>query len=213
MKKTTRTPASNDPADTALPQVERLIAGEHHDPHSILGVHPFENKERITIRAFHPDAVEADLSIDSGAHKPMKKIHPGGLFSVHMTNDTWPVNYRVKFIFDNGDEWERMDPYRFLPTLGELDQYLAGEGTHQRLYERLGAHPRAIDDVEGVSFAVWAPNARRVSVIGDFNRWDGRIYPIRCLGTTAICELFVPGLTSGELYKLVIKIRDGNFRT
>ena len=104
------------------------------------------------------------------------------------------------------------DPYRFLPTLGELDLYLAGEGRHEELYAKLGAHPREMDGVEGTAFAVWAPAARSVSVVGDFNGWDGRLHPMRSLGPTGIWELFVPGLEHGANYKFEIRAQNGGRR-
>jgi 1,4-alpha-glucan branching enzyme len=102
------------------------------------------------------------------------------------------------------------DPYAFLPTLGELDLHLAGEGRHERLWEKLGAHPRTIDGVDGVAFAVWAPNARSVRVVGDFNSWDGRLHPMRSLGPSGIWELFVPGVPEGSLYKFEVAAAQGN---
>ena len=104
-----------------------------------------------------------------------------------------PLRYRLRFHFADGRTWERDDPYRFLPTLGELDLHLFGEGTHRRLWQHLGAHPRRVDGTAGVAFAVWAPNAQRVSVVGDFCGWDGRLFPMRQLGSSGVFELFVPG--------------------
>src|SRR5690606_14253154 len=101
------------------------------------------------------------------------------------------------------------DPYRFPPLLGELDLYLMGEGKHRRLYERMGAHPETIDGIDGVMFAVWAPNAARVSVVGDFNRWDGRCHVMRRRHESGIWELFIPGLERGETYKYEIKGPEG----
>ena len=120
--------------------------------------------------------------------------------------------YRLRFDFPSGDSWERDDPYRFAPTFGELDLHLMGEGRHHRLYEKLGAHPRTITGTAGVSFAVWAPNARRVSVLGEFNRWDGRLFPMRSMGAAGIWEIFVPGIGVKEMYKFEVKTRDGHLR-
>ncbi|MCK4727480.1 MAG: 1,4-alpha-glucan branching enzyme, partial [Desulfobacterales bacterium] len=99
-----------------------------------------------------------------------------------------------------------------MPTLGDIDLYLAGEGTHHRLYERLGAHLCDMDGVSGVSFAVWAPSAKRISLVGDFNNWDGRLFPMRRMGASGIWELFVPGLKAGTLYKYEIKTASGDLR-
>ncbi|HEX5580303.1 MAG TPA: 1,4-alpha-glucan branching protein GlgB, partial [Gemmatimonadaceae bacterium] len=114
-----------------------------------------------------------------------------------------------RFHFASGDVWEREDPYRFTPTVGELDLHLFGEGRHRRLWEMMGAHPATVDGVAGTRFAVWAPNARRVSVIGHFNRWDGRVYPMRVLGGSGVWEIFVPGVGAGDLYKYEILTREG----
>ena len=102
----------------------------------------------------------------------------GGVFEAFVPRPPGSA-YRVRFRFDGGASWERDDPYRFLPTLGEVDVHLIHEGTHHRLWEVLGAHVRTVDGVPGVAFSVWAPNARRVSVVGDFARWDGRLFPMR----------------------------------
>ena len=113
----------------------------------------------------------------------------------------------MRFHFADGTSWEGDDPYRFPATLGELDLHLFGEGTHRALWKVLGAHPMVQDGVDGVRFAVWAPRARRVSVVGDFCDWDGRRLPMRRLGTSGVFELFVPGVGRGALYKYEIKTR------
>ena len=188
-------------------EVERLIAGEHSDPHRILGVHPVEgpDKSLVVIRAFHPDAKTAEVLLDDGQSVFMTSIHKGGLFGVAISGKSLPFPYRIRFRFSDDNTWEYADPYRFLPSLGEMDIHLISEGTHQRLYEFLGAHLRTLDGISGTSFAVWAPNARRVSVIGSFNRWDGRTFPMRVLGFSGIWELFVPGVEEGALYRFEIK--------
>jgi 1,4-alpha-glucan branching enzyme len=187
--------------------IERLVRVEHPDPHSILGVHPYamNRKEGLVVRAFHPDAMRADLLIKGRKPVVMKECHAGGLFAAFISDRRLPLSYRLRFTFADGNHWESDAPYRFLPTLGEIDLYLAGQGSHQRLYEKLGAHLREIDGVAGVSFAVWAPSAKRVSVVGAFNRWDGRLFPMRQMGASGIWELFVPGLGPGALYKYEIK--------
>lgn len=194
--------------------LERLIRVEHSDPHSILGAHPFtlNGKDGIVVRAFHPDAVSAEML--TGGRNPclMEKCHPGGLFAFFLPRRRLPLAYTLRFYFDNGDSWQSDAPYRFFPTLGDTDLYLAGEGTHHRLYEKLGAHLRIMDGVSGVSFAVWAPRAQRVSVVGSFNGWDGRLFPMRAMGASGIWEIFVPGLGPGTLYKYEIKTANGNLR-
>jgi 1,4-alpha-glucan branching enzyme len=122
------------------------------------------------------------------------------------------VRYRVRFTFADGNTWEREDPYRFGPTIGDVDLHLINEGTHELLYDVLGAHPRTHEGTDGVSFAVWAPNARSVRIVGDFDRWDGRLLPMRSMGVSGVWELFVPGIGVGELYKFEVLGRDGTLR-
>jgi 1,4-alpha-glucan branching enzyme len=195
-------------------EVERLVAGEHSDPHRILGAHPSQEQGEtgVVIRAFHPDAKGVEVCIENREVISLAKVHERGLFAGEVDGHEWPFHYRLVFHFADGATWDSEDPYRFLPSLGELDLHLTAEGTHQRLYQCLGAHPRIMDGVKGVAFAVWAPNARRVSLIGDFNRWDGRLYPMRSMGSSGIWELFVPELEPGALYKFEIKTREGALR-
>ncbi len=198
-----------------LPEdIERLIRVEHPDPHSILGAHRYTIKDKagIVVRAFHPEAIKAEVLIQGSKPFLMEKCHTGGLFAAFIPEQRLPFRYRIRFTFVDGSDWESHAPYRFLPTLGDMDLYLAGEGTHHRLYERLGAHLREMDGVSGVSFAVWAPNAKRISVVGDFNNWDGRLFPMRQMGASGIWELFVPGLKAGTLYKYEIKTPKGDLR-
>jgi len=192
---------------TSLKDIKRIVRVEHSDPHSVLGAHPARigDEEGVIIRAFHPDAVQTELIID-GDRIPMDK--PGkdeGLFWCFLPDRSLPLRYLFLFRFPDGSEWKSDTPYRFLPTLGELDLHFVGEGRHYNLYEKLGAHPREMDGAQGTSFAVWAPNARRVSVVGEFNNWDGRLYPMRSMGGSGVWELFIPGVKAGELYKYEIK--------
>ena len=163
----------------------RLARGEHHDPHAILGAHPTTGG--TLIRAFHPDANAAWLVAPNGGAASMDALGDG--LWAGLVPDLRPgqFTYRVRFGFPDGNTWELDDPYRFAPTLGEVDLHLIGEGTHERLYDVLGAHPRTHEGVDGVSFAVWAPNARSVRIVGDFDRWDGRLMPMRSLGAIAAC--------------------------
>ena len=191
-----------DPDDAA-----RLTAGQHHNPHAILGLHGGEHGS--VVRAFHPEAVSVDLLRDDSA-APMEMLG-AGLWAV--STDLEPGDaYRLRFRFADGNDWERDDPYRFMPTLGELDLHLINEGSHERLWEVLGAHPRELDGTPGVAFAVWAPNARGVRVVGDFDRWDGRLFPMRSLGASGVWELFVPRIAAGELYKYEVLGADGKLR-
>ncbi len=195
--------------------VSALLAGESRDPHAILGAHPTgaSGGPGGIVRAFHPDAVRAELLIPGVPATALEPI-TGGLFAAALPELEFPSPaYQIRFGFADGGELTRTDPYRFTPTLGDLDLHLAGEGRHLRQYEKLGAHLREVDGVKGVSFSVWAPNARRVSLVGEFNQWDGRQLPMRLMGASGIWELFVPGLRRGALYKFEIKTAEGFLRT
>ncbi len=187
----------------------RLLAGDHHEPHALLGIH--SQAGRLVLRAFHPDAAGCDLVRDG---RPDAALQPmgQGLFSLIVDDLNCQDNYRLRFRFADGATWERGDPYGFLPTVGETDTYLLGEGTHRQLYRALGSRVTTQGGVKGTAFAVWAPNARRVSLIGDFCNWDGRLLPMRSLGASGVWELFVPGVEVGTLYKFEIKAQDGSLR-
>jgi 1,4-alpha-glucan branching enzyme len=183
-----------------------LAAGEHADPHRILGPHGEE------LRAFHPDAVAAACVLPDGRAVPLPRIDGSGCFAGPVAPLPLPPTYQIRFEFADGSTWQHEDPYRFAPTIGDLDLHLFGEGTHRRLWTCLGAHRRTIDGVTGVSFAVWAPAAVRVSVVGDFCRWDGRLLPMRQLGSSGVFELFLPGVDAGTLYKYEIRTAAGAIR-
>ncbi len=197
-----------------MAKVRALIKGDLSDPHSLLGIHPVLDgkKAYAVIRAYHPDAAGAHLVIDDRPFKEMEKIHDGGVFAATMDMSLFNKTYKIRFNFANGDVSEHIDPYKFMPTLGEIDLHLAGEGTHEHLYDKLGAQLISIDGVDGVSFALWAPNAKRVSVVGDFNNWDGRLHPMRQMGSSGIWEIFIPGLEEGAHYKFEIKTKDDLLR-
>ncbi len=192
--------------------LNRLISGEHHDPHSVLGAHEYD--DHTVVRAYRPHAVEV-VALVGGERYPFQHIE-AGLFAVALPF-TNLVDYRLEVAYAAGDGQDVhsvADAYRFLPTLGEIDLHLFAEGRHERLWEILGAHPRRFDTpdgvVEGVSFAVWAPNAKGVSLIGEFNHWDGNEAQLRVLGSTGVWELFWPGFEIGELYKFRVHGADGS---
>ncbi|GAC1651647.1 MAG: 1,4-alpha-glucan branching protein GlgB [Gemmatimonadaceae bacterium] len=191
----------------------RLLSNDHASPHAVLGAHPVvvDGRTGVVIRAFHPGATAATCLRDDGAAVELT-AQGGGLFAAFLPDAPLPPAYRLRFAFPDGATWERGDPYRFLPTVGEVDLHLFNEGTHHRLWEKLGAHVRTIDGVRGTSFAVWAPNARRVSVVGSFCGWDGRMYPMRLLGSSGVWELFIPDVGEGALYKFEILTREGQLR-
>ncbi|MBN9634326.1 MAG: 1,4-alpha-glucan branching protein GlgB, partial [Actinobacteria bacterium] len=185
----------------------RLLAGEHHDPHSILGAH--EYGKRTVIRALRPHATGVTALIGKKRY-PMEAIEDG-VFAVEVPFAKL-ADYRFEVEYPGDVLHVTADPYRFLPTLGDMDLHLLAEGRHERLWEILGAQPRSFTTpdgvVDGFSFAVWAPNAKGVNLIGDFNHWDGSEAPMRALGSSGVWELFWPGFEAGSLYKF--RIRSGN---
>ena len=188
----------------------RLARGDHSDPHQLLGAH--ETDDGVVIRVLRPDARRAEVILDDGRTVPAERSEHEAVLTALVPGRTLPLRYRIRLFLSDDAVVEVEDPYRFLPSVGEMDQYLFAEGTHWRLWGCLGAHPRTLDGVDGVAFAVWAPNARRVSVVGDFCGWDGRLYPMRQLGISGVFELFVPGVRPGALYKYEIKTRSGMLR-
>jgi 1,4-alpha-glucan branching enzyme len=192
------------PTSAVRQEIKRLVRGEHHDPHHVLGAHP--GGGRVTVRALRPDATA--MTVLLGDDKvPMARVHQDGVFEGSFTGDRVP-DYRLEVVY--GEQTLVVeDPYRFLPTVSDDDLRRFAEGRHERLWEALGAHPRVLDGVPGTAFAVWAPNARAVRVVGDFNIWDGRINPMRSLGSSGVWELFVPGVGQGARYKYEVVGADG----
>ena len=192
--------------------IERLIRAEHWDPFCVLGPHTVTaNGKRATlVRAFLPEAVEAYLLPgDQGTGPvPMTSMHAEGLFEATVPPMGEKPRYRLRVTDRRGGVTERHDPYAYPPLLSDFDLHLFGEGRLHRAYEILGAHLHTVDDVAGVRFAVWAPNALRVSVVGDFNGWDGRRHPMRSRGATGLWELFIPDIPEGSNYKYEIRPRD-----
>jgi 1,4-alpha-glucan branching enzyme len=197
----------------SLEEIERIVHAEHSDPFHILGAHPaeVEGKPAIAIRAFLPQTDRAwVVRLDGrGNPAPLERVHPQGFFEAVFRDETILFPYRLRV--ENGGQHEFEDPYRFPPVLTEFDLHLFAEGTHYNTYEKLGAHVTEAQGVRGVVFAVWAPNALRVSVVGNFNSWDGRRHPMRSRGSTGIWELFIPGLRDGEIYKYEVKGRYNNY--
>jgi 1,4-alpha-glucan branching enzyme len=185
-------------------QVSWLRGGACRDPHALLGAHPLRpgRKRGVVVRAWLPGA----RAVVARARKTTVPLQPvgDGLFEGTFSTATLPLAYRLLVTDAQGVAHEVEDPYRFLPTLGELDLHLFNEGRHLRLWEKLGAHPRVVDGVEGTAFAVWAPTAQRVAVIGTFNGWDEGRHPMRVLGASGVFELFLPGVAPGALYKFAI---------
>ena len=200
--------------DPQLPNFDfqGFLNGDCGDPGSVFGMRPLASGgSGLGVRAFLPRAARVEL-LDAATGEAvalLRMTHPEGIFEAVLpgAGQAFPYRFRVHGWGPGPRELE--DPYRFQPALGELDLYLMAEGTHLRLYEKLGAHPSVQDGVPGVDFAVWAPNARRVSVVGQFNNWDGRRHLLRPFGTSGVWELFVPHLADGDLYKFELKSADG----
>jgi len=183
--------------------IELLVRGEHSDPFRVLG--PHKSKNGFSIRCFLPGEKEAWVVIGRKRYK-MSLLDEAGFFSVDIQSKKTELLYEIEA---GGRRFQ--DPYRFPPLLSDFDLHLIGEGTHYKKYEKLGSHIREIDSVKGVHFAVWAPNARRVSVVGDFNRWDGRIHPMRKHPSVGIWEIFIPSLGEGTIYKYEVLTNYGSF--
>ena len=191
-------------------EVEAIAKSDHQDPFSVLGMHDIEyNGERaIVVRAHFTDAREAFVYVmaENKLH-PMARIPNTGFFEAVFPERQEFFRYQLELVSEDGERRRFHDVYSFLPILSEDDLYLYGEGKHYRIYDKLGCHLMTIDGVAGALFAVWAPNAKRVSVVGDFNNWDGRKHLMRLRGLSGIWELFIPGMKEGELYKFEIKTR------
>jgi len=192
-------------------RVSSLLAARNADPFGLLGRHPVDSPQgRLwSVRAFQPRAVQAQIILAGQPTAiPMHRLRDTGFFEAMLPapSDTAPApsSYRLRFRNEYGDVWETHDTYAFPFLLSEFDLYLMGEGRHYDTYEKLGAHVKTLEGVTGVHFAVWAPNARRVSVVGDFNWWDGRVNPMRARGNSGIWELFVPEFDEGVIYKYEI---------
>ena len=191
--------------------IKALVEGAHYSPYDILGIHESDDPDpALVVRTFQPYARYVEvLDLRNERSWPMKKNHAAGFFEAEMPLEP-RFPYRLRMTGYDGHVWELDDPYRFPLQITDFDLYLHGEGTHYRTYKRMGAHPITIDGVEGVHFAVWAPNAMRVSVIGEFNRWDGRHHPMQNRGSSGLWEIFIPSLKPGDLYKFEIKGRNGH---
>ncbi len=187
--------------------LDALARGIHATPADLLGL--FVENGRAIARAWLPHAAAADLlDLETGAVHSMRRIHPAGIFEWHGTASR-PFRYRLRATDSRGDVAVLEDPWRFPPWLGDFDLHLFHEGTNYRAYQKMGAHLRVAEGVPGCHFAVWAPNARRVSVVGSFNQWDGRRHPMHRRGLGGVWELFIPGVEAGALYKFEVLGADG----
>ena len=188
-------------------EVDALVQGVHNNPHHILGMH--ECIDDVYINAYLPGAkVVNAIEVSTKRKYTLVSERVPGFFSI-VIKDKKPFEYKLNVRFDDGEEVTYFDPYVFEPVIDPIDVSLFNEGKHYEIYEKMGAHPMTVDGVEGVLFAVWAPNADRVSVVGNFNHWDGRRHPMRKLDYSGIFELFIPGDFVDEIYKFEIRAKSG----
>ncbi len=198
---------------TKLYDIFHIVNGEHSDPHTVLGMHEMEEDGRkaVVVRAFLPYA--AGITVIDYANKrkkyPMERLHADGFFEVTIADREEWFRYQLEYTDVDGNTWRSYDPYSFSPTLSEFDRHLFGAGTHYEIYEKMGGRLMTHEGARGAAFSVWAPNAKAVSVIGDFNNWDARRSPMRRLGESGIWELFLPAAAEGDKYKFHVTQCDG----
>ncbi len=189
--------------------ITALVQGRHQQPHDLLGQHL--EPAGLRIRVLRPMARSVRVRFEDGEELALEH-EAEGVWTAVRPETTRTMDYRLLVAWDDGIEHEQDDPYRFAPTLGEVDLHLVGEGRHEQLWTVLGArvhsYPGPMGEVRGTSFAVWAPRAKAVRVVGDFNGWDGRVHPMRHLGSSGVWELFVPGVGAGAVYKYEIRGAD-----
>jgi 1,4-alpha-glucan branching enzyme len=186
--------------------LDTVAAGAHHDPHAVLGLH--QEGRQWAVRTRRPLARTVTAVFADGTETPMTHVRAGIWEGAHTGV---PGPYRVVATYDDGTTYVAADPYRFSPSITEFDLHLIGEGRHEELWNALGAHVREHDGFPGVSFTVWAPNARAVRVVGDFNSWDGQGHAMRSMGGTGVWEVFIPDLAAGTTYKFEILTRAGHW--
>ena len=200
-------------SDVSIPTVEQgsldaLVGAYHGDPFAVLGMH--QVGEHLTVRVFRPEARAVTVrEVDGQREWPAVQVHADGFFEAVLEGAEQRFRYALAFTAHDGQAWTERDPYSFGTILGPLDLHLFAEGQHWQLYEKLGAHLTEIDGARGTTFHVWAPNAQRVSVVGDFNRWDGRVHPLRKLLGCGVWEIFLPGVGEGAHYKFEVKQAHG----
>lgn len=186
-------------------EMQAIINGDHGNVFSVLGIHRDKGSKEVFIRAYHPNTKSIELIKNDGTSLgQMSKLDERGFYQINLGQ---VENFAYKFKIENdlGNTYIQDDPYRFQSNIGDIDVYLFAEGNHLDMYKKLGAHVMTMDGVSGVSFAVWAPNAKRVSVVGSFNNWDGRVNVMRKHPTCGVWDIFIPGIGQGEIYKFEIK--------
>jgi 1,4-alpha-glucan branching enzyme len=196
-------------------ELRSLVELKHQSPHTLLGMHPLGGGSGLVVRALLPDAAGVEVQPVHEKSKPhfaLQRLPGTDVFEGVSRSAKKVYAYDLVITTHQGQVRRTRDAFSFLPTLGESDLFLFGKGDERKIYEKLGAQLRTIDGVHGVSFAVWAPNAQRVSVVGDFNRWDGRCHPLRLLGASGVWEIFIPGVGEGAHYKFEIRDAHGNIK-
>lgn len=212
-KETSQEKTGAEARDAVPAEVQLILDARHGDPFGFLGLHQSPEGEGLTVRSFHPHVRSVSVLIEGAEHK-MEQVHPAGMFQVSFNDRSERFDYELKIEEFSGNETVTRDPYQFPSTIGDQDSYYFGEGNHRRLWRVLGAQLMSctpVDgdvEIEGTRFAVWAPNAWRVSVVGDFNQWDGRVHPMR--NRNGVWEVFVPGVSAGAHYKFEVVGREGN---
>src|SRR5438094_390165 len=198
-----------DIAGVPRDEVSRFVAGTHSDPFRVLG--PHRVGDDLEIRVFRPDARAVEIIFDRESEKPIsaESIHQDGFFCATVPGATRDVPYRLRLTAWDGSQQTTRDPYQYGAIMGEMDLHLFAEGQDWKIYEKFGAHLRTVGDAAGVYFAVWAPNAQRVGVVGDFNNWDGRVNPMRKLVGSGVWELFLTSIKQGAHYKFEIRTQTG----
>lgn len=191
-------------------EMEAVINGDYSNIFAVLGIHKNKGSKEVFIRAYLPHSVSVEVLDGTGSSLGMMtKLDERGFYQIELGR-TDDFDYKFRITNDKNYTYIAEDPYRFAPTLGDMDVYLLAEGSHLEMYKKLGAHIREMDGVKGVSFAVWAPNAKRVSVVGAFNNWDGRVNVMRKHPSCGVWDIFIPGIGEGELYKFEIKTQNNN---
>lgn len=189
-------------------EMEAIIDGDHGNPFSVLGIHKDKGSKEVFIRTYHPGTRSVELLDEqNNSMGYFTRIDDRGFYQINL-GPREDFKYKLKIENDLGDFFTIHDPYRFSSVLGDIDIYLLAEGNHLDMYKKLGAHVNTIDGVKGVSFAVWAPNAKRVSVVGNFNNWDGRVHVMRKHLSCGVWDIFIPELVEGEIYKFEIKTHE-----
>ncbi|NNF05721.1 MAG: 1,4-alpha-glucan branching protein GlgB [Candidatus Eisenbacteria bacterium] len=191
-------------------EIASLVELRHNHPHRLLGMHPLGEGRGLVIRVFRPDARAVTLLEGKQEKLRLTRIHSSGLFEGHLPDENEVFPYRLRVEGHNSKVIDLGDPYSHLPSVTDHDLHLLGEGRLMQLYDVLGAQVRTHEGVQGVSFAVWAPTATRVSVIGDWNYWDGRYHMMRALGSSGVWEIFIPGLGPGDHYRFQIRKGTGH---